>query len=137
MFFSLLWLLLLMTFCFVSSLIRTPPKNKNKIKFSSLIFVNNAGVRSFDFLGLGYRVNWPLSIVLTPAALKIYADIFSFLIQVKLAIFSLTDVWCSLKVWFLAIDSFFSFRVVYYYSPAFLFLLSSKYCKLNFWLWYT
>ncbi|KAK7308197.1 hypothetical protein VNO77_41797 [Canavalia gladiata] len=55
------------------------------------------GVHSFDFLGLGYRVDWPLSIVLTPAALKIYADIFSFLIQVKLAIFSLTDVWCSLK----------------------------------------
>ncbi|RDX93277.1 Gamma-tubulin complex component 6, partial [Mucuna pruriens] len=55
------------------------------------------GVRSFDFLGLGYHVDWPLSIVLTPAALKIYADIFSFLIQVKLAIFSLTDVWCSLK----------------------------------------
>ncbi|XP_061354421.1 uncharacterized protein LOC133299039 isoform X2 [Gastrolobium bilobum] len=55
------------------------------------------GVRSFDFLGLGYRVDWPLSIVLTPAALKIYADIFSFLIQVKLAIFSLTDVWRSLK----------------------------------------
>ncbi|KAG2375414.1 uncharacterized protein HKW66_Vig0164320 [Vigna angularis] len=55
------------------------------------------GVRSFDFLGLGYHVHWPLSIVLTPAALKIYADIFSFLIQVKLAIFSLTDVWCSLK----------------------------------------
>ncbi|KAK7269258.1 hypothetical protein RIF29_21979 [Crotalaria pallida] len=55
------------------------------------------GVRSFDFLGLGYRVDWPLSIVLTPAALKIYSDIFSFLIHVKLAIFSLTDVWCSLK----------------------------------------
>ncbi|KAF1874658.1 hypothetical protein Lal_00007272 [Lupinus albus] len=55
------------------------------------------GVRSFEFLGLGYRLDWPLSIVLTPAALKIYADIFSFLIQVKLAIFSLTDVWCSLK----------------------------------------
>ncbi|XP_004511289.1 uncharacterized protein [Cicer arietinum] len=55
------------------------------------------GVRSFDFLGLGYHVDWPLCIILTPAALKIYADIFSFLIQVKLAIFSLTDVWCSLK----------------------------------------
>ncbi|KAI5423595.1 hypothetical protein KIW84_046504 [Lathyrus oleraceus] len=55
------------------------------------------GVRSFDFLGLGYHVDWPLCIILTPAALKIYADIFSFLIQVKLALFSLTDVWCSLK----------------------------------------
>ncbi|KAJ7964835.1 Gamma-tubulin complex component [Quillaja saponaria] len=55
------------------------------------------GVRSFDFLGLGYRVDWPLCIILTPDALKIYAEIFSFLIQVKLAIFSLTDIWCSLK----------------------------------------
>ncbi|KAF7815439.1 Gamma-tubulin complex component 6 [Senna tora] len=59
--------------------------------------ISTIGVRSFDFLGLGYRVDWPVNIVLTPAALKIYADIFSFLIQVKLAIFSLTDVWCSLK----------------------------------------
>ncbi|PPD69323.1 hypothetical protein GOBAR_DD33802 [Gossypium barbadense] len=55
------------------------------------------GVHSFDFLGLGYRVDWPISIILTPGALKIYADIFNFLIQLKLAVFSLTDVWCSLK----------------------------------------
>uniref|UniRef100_A0A5B7BZ58 Gamma-tubulin complex component 6 n=1 Tax=Davidia involucrata TaxID=16924 RepID=A0A5B7BZ58_DAVIN len=55
------------------------------------------GVHSFDFLGLGYRVDWPISIVLTPGALKIYSEIFSFLIQVKLAVFSLSDVWCSLK----------------------------------------
>ncbi|XWS52751.1 hypothetical protein CRYUN_Cryun11dG0099100 [Craigia yunnanensis] len=55
------------------------------------------GVHSFDFLGLGYQVDWPVSIILTPGALKIYADIFNFLIQLKLAIFSLTDVWCSLK----------------------------------------
>jgi hypothetical protein len=58
-----------------------------------------AGVHSFNFLGLGYRVDWPVSIVVTPDALQIYAKIFSFLIQVKLAVFSLTDVWCSLKVW--------------------------------------
>ncbi|XP_039052547.1 uncharacterized protein LOC120194250 [Hibiscus syriacus] len=55
------------------------------------------GVHSFDFLGLGYRVDWPASIILTPSALKIYSDIFNFLIQLKLAVFSLTDVWCSLK----------------------------------------
>ncbi|WCJ41567.1 Spc97 / Spc98 family of spindle pole body (SBP) component [Euphorbia peplus] len=55
------------------------------------------GVHSFDFLGLGYRVDWPVSIVLTPSSLKIYADIFSFLVQVKLAVYSLNDVWCSLK----------------------------------------
>lgn len=55
------------------------------------------GIHSFDFLGLGYRVDWPISIILTPAALSIYSEIFSFLIQVKLAVFSLSDVWFSLK----------------------------------------
>ncbi|GAV74870.1 Spc97_Spc98 domain-containing protein [Cephalotus follicularis] len=55
------------------------------------------GVHSFDFLGLGYQVDWPISIVLTPGALKMYAEIFCFLIKVKLAVFSLNDVWCSLK----------------------------------------
>ncbi|KAG2328048.1 hypothetical protein Bca52824_010776 [Brassica carinata] len=55
------------------------------------------GVRSFDFLGLGYRVDWPISIIITCDALKAYADVFSFLVQVKLAAYALTDVWCSLK----------------------------------------
>ncbi|XP_054790656.1 uncharacterized protein LOC129296082 isoform X2 [Prosopis cineraria] len=68
-------------------------KGDGKMPFS----ISTSGVRSFDFLGLGYRVDWPVNIILTPAALKIYSDIFSFLIQVKLGIFSLTDVWCSLK----------------------------------------
>lgn len=57
-----------------------------------------AGVRSFDFIRLGYRVDWPISIILTCDALKAYADVFSFLVQVKLAAYVLTDVWCSLKV---------------------------------------
>ncbi|CAN6691923.1 unnamed protein product [Malus baccata var. baccata] len=56
-----------------------------------------SGVHSFNFLGLGYQVDWPISIVLSPGALNIYAEIFSFLMQVKLAIFSLTDVWRPLK----------------------------------------
>ncbi|GJT28947.1 gamma-tubulin complex component 6 isoform X2 [Tanacetum coccineum] len=55
------------------------------------------GIQSFNVLGLGYKVDWPVSIVLTPGALKIYAQIFSFLIQVKLALSSLTEVWCSFK----------------------------------------
>ncbi|KAJ8568365.1 hypothetical protein K7X08_027898 [Anisodus acutangulus] len=49
------------------------------------------------FLGLGYRVDWPLNIILSPGALRIYSDIFSFLMQVKFAVFSLSDVWRSLK----------------------------------------
>ncbi|KAJ9537147.1 hypothetical protein OSB04_029880 [Centaurea solstitialis] len=36
------------------------------------------GIQSLNVIGLGYRVDWPISIVLTPGALKIYAQIFSF-----------------------------------------------------------
>lgn len=66
--------------------------------FVGLITLCLAGIHSFDYLGLGYRIDWPISIILTPAALKIYSDIFNFLVQVKLAVFSLSDVWSSLKV---------------------------------------
>ncbi|XP_050222979.1 uncharacterized protein LOC126673061 isoform X2 [Mercurialis annua] len=55
------------------------------------------GIHSFDFLGLGYRVDWPVSIILTPSALKIYCDIFNFLIKVKLAVYASTDAWRLLK----------------------------------------
>ncbi|KAH9605327.1 hypothetical protein KSS87_020530 [Heliosperma pusillum] len=65
------------------------------IKFSSELHFS--GLHSFDFIGLGYRVEWPVNIVLTTSALSIYAEIFTFLIQLKLATLSLTDVWCSLK----------------------------------------
>lgn len=64
--------------------------------FRTILLV--AGIYSFEFLGLGYRVDWPLNIILSPGALRIYSDIFSFLMQVKLAVFSLSDVWRSLKV---------------------------------------
>ncbi|KAL8144074.1 hypothetical protein V2J09_017106 [Rumex salicifolius] len=57
----------------------------------------STGVHSFNFIGLGYRVEWPISIILNPSALRIYAEIFSFLIQVKLAAQSLTDLWCLMK----------------------------------------
>ncbi|KAL6564917.1 hypothetical protein OROMI_016367 [Orobanche minor] len=56
------------------------------------------GIHSFDFLGLGYHIDWPVSIILTSAALEIYSEIFNFLIQVKLAVFSLSDSWASLKM---------------------------------------
>lgn len=56
-----------------------------------------SGVHAFDYIALGYRVDWPVSIVLTPDALKTYAEIFSFLTQIRLAVFSLTDIWLLLK----------------------------------------
>lgn len=54
----------------------------------------------FDFMLLGYRVDWPIKIIVTPAALQIYAEIFHHLIQVKLATSSLAGVWYHLKVLF-------------------------------------
>ncbi|XP_073141248.1 uncharacterized protein [Henckelia pumila] len=63
----------------------------------SHLSASTSGINSFDFLGLGYRVDWPVSIILTPTALKIYSEIFNFLIQLKLAVFSLSDAWLSLK----------------------------------------
>ncbi|KAK4762531.1 hypothetical protein SAY86_008299 [Trapa natans] len=66
------------------------------------------GIHSFDYLHLGYRVNWPISIILTPSALNIYAEIFNFLIKVKLAVFSLTDSWCLLKDLMLPSDNCYS-----------------------------
>lgn len=56
-----------------------------------------SGIHSLDFLGLGYRVDWPVNIVLTPVTLTLYGDIFNFLIQIKLGLSSLAQVWCSLK----------------------------------------
>ncbi|XP_021720613.1 uncharacterized protein LOC110688206 isoform X1 [Chenopodium quinoa] len=69
-------------------------KNQNTTPFSAAAL----GLHSFDFIGLGYRVDWPVTIVLTSNALRIYAEIFTYLIQLKLAVLSLADVWCSLKV---------------------------------------
>ncbi|GAB2274497.1 hypothetical protein Dimus_009265 [Dionaea muscipula] len=71
--------------------------DRNDSLIPALTTAKGAGVHSFDFIGLGYRVNWPVNIVLTPNALRIYAEIFTFLIQVKLAALSLTDIWYSLK----------------------------------------
>ncbi|GAA0143958.1 non-motor microtubule binding protein [Lithospermum erythrorhizon] len=65
-------------------------------RMSSLPILST-GIHSFDHLGLGYRVDWPVSIILTPEALNTYSEIFNFLIQVKLAASFLTDSWCSLK----------------------------------------
>ncbi|XP_051141817.1 uncharacterized protein LOC127258835 [Andrographis paniculata] len=61
------------------------------------LLTSHVGIHYFDFLGLGYRIDWPVNIILTPGALDAYSEIFNFLIQVKLAAFSLSDAWSSLK----------------------------------------
>ncbi|CAL1366335.1 unnamed protein product [Linum trigynum] len=83
-----------------SSCGRDPNKDRLFVytKGSGLMISSAVGVNALDFLGLGYRVEWPISIILTPRALKMYAQIFSFLMKVKLAASSLTGIWCSLKV---------------------------------------
>ncbi|KAH9322978.1 hypothetical protein KI387_017617, partial [Taxus chinensis] len=60
-------------------------------------FIDTNCVNAFDFIGLGYRVDWPLNIILTPEALNMYNSIFSFLIQIKLTMFSLCDIWNCLR----------------------------------------
>lgn len=59
-----------------------------------------AGLSVLDYILLGYKVDWPISIIITEDALKIYAEIFGYLIQVRLAVFSLTDTWRNIKVFF-------------------------------------
>ncbi|URE42112.1 Spc97 / Spc98 family [Musa troglodytarum] len=59
---------------------------------------SSAGLNIFDFMLLGYKVDWPIKIIVTPAALNIYAEIFRYLIQVRLATFSLVEVWYYIKM---------------------------------------
>ncbi|XP_038986938.1 uncharacterized protein LOC103722329 isoform X2 [Phoenix dactylifera] len=68
-------------------------KGQNTMHLSASI----TGIHAFDFILLGYRVDWPVSIIVTQDALKIYAEIFGYLVQVRRAVFSLTDVWYCLK----------------------------------------
>ena len=53
-----------------------------------------------DDILLGYKVDWPVDIVITEEALRRYAEIFCYLAQVRFAVFSLTEVWRFLKAIF-------------------------------------
>lgn len=55
---------------------------------------------------LGFRVDWPVTIVITQEALKIYADIFGYLSQIRFSLYSLTQTWRSLKVRFFSSNFF-------------------------------
>uniref|UniRef100_A0A0E0DHA4 Gamma-tubulin complex component n=1 Tax=Oryza meridionalis TaxID=40149 RepID=A0A0E0DHA4_9ORYZ len=56
---------------------------------------STCGLDVLDDILLGYKVDWPVNIVITEEALKTYAEIFRYL--VRLAVFSLTEVWRFLK----------------------------------------
>ncbi|EEE61518.1 hypothetical protein OsJ_15814 [Oryza sativa Japonica Group] len=58
---------------------------------------STCGLDVLDDILLGYKVDWPVNIVITEEALKTYAEIFRYLVQVRLAVFSLTEVWRFLK----------------------------------------
>ncbi|XP_012703373.1 uncharacterized protein LOC101766023 isoform X2 [Setaria italica] len=56
------------------------------------------GLDLLDDILLGYKAEWPVNIVIREDTLKIYAEIFCYLLQVRFAVFSLTEVWRFLKV---------------------------------------
>ncbi|KAK3143961.1 hypothetical protein QOZ80_4AG0307140 [Eleusine coracana subsp. coracana] len=55
------------------------------------------GLDVLDDILLGYKADWPVNIVITEDTLKIYAEIFCYLLQVRFAVYSLTEVWRFLK----------------------------------------
>ncbi|CAL5069418.1 unnamed protein product [Urochloa decumbens] len=55
------------------------------------------GLDLLDDILLGYKAEWPVNIVITEGTLKIYAEIFCYLLEVRFAVFSLTEVWRFLK----------------------------------------
>ncbi|OEL35942.1 hypothetical protein BAE44_0003035 [Dichanthelium oligosanthes] len=55
------------------------------------------GLDLLDDILLGYKAEWPVNIVITEDTLKIYAEIFCYLLQFRFAVFSLTEVWRFLK----------------------------------------
>lgn len=58
---------------------------------------SECGLDMLDDILLGYRVDWPVNIVITEEVLGKYAEIFCYLVQVRFAVFSLTEVWRFLK----------------------------------------
>ncbi|KAJ1698349.1 hypothetical protein LUZ63_006861 [Rhynchospora breviuscula] len=68
-------------------------KGEDKVSFSG----SASGLHIFDSILLGFRVDWPVSIVITQEALKVYAEIFGYLSQIRFSLFSLTHTWRCLK----------------------------------------
>uniref|UniRef100_A0A8C5MGH1 Gamma-tubulin complex component 6 n=1 Tax=Leptobrachium leishanense TaxID=445787 RepID=A0A8C5MGH1_9ANUR len=52
---------------------------------------------TLNCLDLKYRIDWPLSIVVTESCMNKYNKVFSFLLQLKHMVWTLTDVWFHLK----------------------------------------
>ncbi|KAG0584341.1 hypothetical protein KC19_3G204200 [Ceratodon purpureus] len=61
-------------------------------------FVDCNKIEAFDFIKVGYKVEWPLCLIITPSALSHYSAIFTFLLRMKLTMCALADVWRNLQV---------------------------------------
>ncbi|BFI39590.1 gamma-tubulin complex component 6 [Marchantia polymorpha subsp. ruderalis] len=66
-------------------------------KISVAPFVDCSRLDAFDFISLEYRIDWPLTLVLTSHSLQLYNVIFSFLMRIKLAVYALADIWRRLQ----------------------------------------
>ncbi|MQL74754.1 hypothetical protein Taro_007131 [Colocasia esculenta] len=66
-------------------------------KGQGMVPLSFSAIGTFEFIGLGYKVDWPISIIVTQDALNVYSEIFNFLLQVRLAVFSVSSLWHSLK----------------------------------------
>jgi gamma-tubulin complex component 6 len=61
-----------------------------------------SGLGAFDCFKLGYKVDWPIGLILTPTALSLYSEVFTFLMRTKLTVYGLEDTWQYLQVWCLS-----------------------------------
>ncbi|XP_024537724.1 uncharacterized protein LOC9638353 isoform X1 [Selaginella moellendorffii] len=60
-------------------------------------FVNHNSLEAYDFIELGYHVDWPLNLILTADALCLYNLIFRLLLRVRHAVFALGEISSSLQ----------------------------------------
>jgi gamma-tubulin complex component 6 len=65
-------------------------------------FVSRNCLGAFDCFKLGYKVDWPIGLILTPTALSLYSEVFTFLMRTKLTVYGLEDTWQYLQVWCLS-----------------------------------
>ncbi|EFJ22118.1 hypothetical protein SELMODRAFT_27937, partial [Selaginella moellendorffii] len=60
-------------------------------------FLACTGLEAYDFIELGYHVDWPLNLILTADALCLYNLIFRLLLRVRHAVFALGEISSSLQ----------------------------------------
>ncbi|XP_070192962.1 gamma-tubulin complex component 6-like [Littorina saxatilis] len=66
------------------------------LRYMPDFFMHNAH-DTLDCLELRYKVEWPINVVLTEASQACYGQVFSFMLQLKRVVWTLTDCWYKLK----------------------------------------